>query len=245
MLFLKLLLIFHILGYFYFQKDRTSLVKKEKKLLLTLSILMYAIAFIPLFWISNNIVLVIVTILSLSFVYYIFDLIGSKINNLEKEKRIFFINQIVHILFVVAFWLMLKDTFTGMDAVNSFFLQNDIQISVEKIISIILILLIIIKPAALIVEKCLPKQSSDETESTSEKEKSESNVNYGGIIGVLERVTIALLAILNLWSSIALVLTAKSIARFKQLEDKNFAQKYLIGTLLSLIITLLTILLFL
>jgi len=37
-------------------------------------------------------------------------------------------------------------------------------------------------------------------------------------------------------------LTAKSIARFKQMEDKNFAEKYLIGTLTSFLIVLITVL---
>ena len=71
-----------------------------------------------------------------------------------------------------------------------------------------------------------------------------NKINYGSLIGMLERIIIVLLAMLNLWSSIVLVFTAKSIARFKQLEDKNFAQKYLIGTLLSLSITLIVVLIF-
>ena len=41
---------------------------------------------------------------------------------------------------------------------------------------------------------------------------------------------------------IGFVLTAKSIARFKQMEDKNFAEKYLIGTLTSFLIVLITVL---
>lgn len=61
----------------------------------------------------------------------------------------------------------------------------------------------------------------------------------GNLIGVLERIVIILLGLLNLWQAIALVFTAKSIARFKQLEEKTFAQKYLIGTLISFIIALL------
>lgn len=35
-------------------------------------------------------------------------------------------------------------------------------------------------------------------------------------------------------------MTAKSIARYKQLEDKNFAEKYLVGTLTSVLIAFLT-----
>lgn len=44
--------------------------------------------------------------------------------------------------------------------------------------------------------------------------------NVGALIGMLERAVILLLGALGLYSSIALVLTAKSLARFKQLEKK-------------------------
>ena len=67
--------------------------------------------------------------------------------------------------------------------------------------------------------------------------------NAGSIIGKLERIITAILLLGNQYSVIGLVLTAKSIARFKQLEDKDFAEKYLIGTLLSLSISLILTLL--
>jgi len=61
----------------------------------------------------------------------------------------------------------------------------------------------------------------------------------GRWIGVLERVIVAVLVLLNASSAIGFVLTAKSIARFKQLEEsKDFAELYLIGTLLSVGIAL-------
>ena len=53
---------------------------------------------------------------------------------------------------------------------------------------------------------------------------------------------IAILLLNNQFGAMGFVLTAKSIARFKQMEDKNFAEKYLIGTLTSLFIVLLSVL---
>jgi hypothetical protein len=38
--------------------------------------------------------------------------------------------------------------------------------------------------------------------------------------------------------AIGFVLAAKSLARFNQLNDKSFAEKYLVGTLLSVVIAL-------
>ena len=74
------------------------------------------------------------------------------------------------------------------------------------------------------------------------KEKNNDSDNLGSLIGILERVIILLLGALGLYGSIALVLTAKSLARFKQLENKKFAEKYLVGTLMSLIIAILALL---
>ncbi|MGB4129536.1 MAG: hypothetical protein WBK59_01135 [Acholeplasmatales bacterium] len=103
------------------------------------------------------------------------------------------------------------------------------------------------RPTSILIESMLPTETTTLIVNDSESNENSltSKTNYGSIIGVLERFIIVLLSLLNLWSSIALVFTAKSIARFKQLEDKGFAQKYLIGTLLSLGITLALLLLFL
>lgn len=52
-----------------------------------------------------------------------------------------------------------------------------------------------------------------------------------------------LLGCLGLYSSIVIVLTAKSIARFKTINDNpGFAEKYLVGTLLSLLMAIIGLL---
>ena len=61
----------------------------------------------------------------------------------------------------------------------------------------------------------------------------------GAIIGYLERGIILLLTFLQQYGVIGFVLTAKSVARYKQLEKQAFAEKYLIGTLSSTLIALL------
>ena len=50
---------------------------------------------------------------------------------------------------------------------------------------------------------------------------------------MLEREIILMLGLMGQFGAIGFVLTAKSLARFKQLENKSFAEKYLVGTLLS------------
>ena len=55
----------------------------------------------------------------------------------------------------------------------------------------------------------------------------------GRWIGILERVIVLSLILNDSLGSVAFVLTAKSIARFNELSDRDFAEYYLIGTLAS------------
>lgn len=58
----------------------------------------------------------------------------------------------------------------------------------------------------------------------------------GRAIGILERVLLLPLVILGEWGGIGLILAAKSLARFKELDSRPFAEYYLIGTLTSVVV---------
>jgi hypothetical protein len=60
--------------------------------------------------------------------------------------------------------------------------------------------------------------------------------NRGRIIGILERITFFVLVSLGQFSGIGFVLAGKAMARFQNLDDRNFAEYFLVGTLLSLVI---------
>jgi hypothetical protein len=55
----------------------------------------------------------------------------------------------------------------------------------------------------------------------------------GEAIGVLERLLIVVLVMVGGVASVGLVIAAKTLARFKQLDDREFAEYYLLGTLAS------------
>ena len=61
----------------------------------------------------------------------------------------------------------------------------------------------------------------------------ESEYNAGRIIGILERIIIYFLVITGNYTAIGIVLAAKGFTRFKELENRAFAEYVLIGTLLS------------
>lgn len=64
----------------------------------------------------------------------------------------------------------------------------------------------------------------------------EPTLQAGRLIGTLERWIVLELVFLGELSAVGLVIAAKSVTRFKQLEDRTFAEYYLIGTLASFVL---------
>ena len=70
--------------------------------------------------------------------------------------------------------------------------------------------------------------------------KEKNTIRAGRMIGTFERIIMLFFLSIQQYSSIGLVLTAKSIARYNKIsEDQIFAEYYLLGTLLSTICVLL------
>ena len=64
-------------------------------------------------------------------------------------------------------------------------------------------------------------------------------VARGRAIGVLERALVLTFVWFGQFGAVGLVVAAKSLARFKALEDREFAEYFLIGTLASLLLAVL------
>lgn len=62
----------------------------------------------------------------------------------------------------------------------------------------------------------------------------------GRLIGILERLLGLVLVLMGEWAALAVLLAAKSIARFEELRDRPFAEYYLVGTLASLLVAVVT-----
>lgn len=70
-----------------------------------------------------------------------------------------------------------------------------------------------------------------------------SPARIGATIGVLERLLVVTFVLVGMEAAIGLVIAAKTLARFKQLDDRGFAEYYLLGTLASVLVALATALL--
>jgi hypothetical protein len=62
----------------------------------------------------------------------------------------------------------------------------------------------------------------------------------GATIGVLERLLIVTFVLVGAEAAIGFVVAAKTIARFRQLDDRDFAEYYLLGTLASVSVAIVT-----
>lgn len=72
-------------------------------------------------------------------------------------------------------------------------------------------------------------------------EDEEGTAGYAGagrLIGILERTLMLAMVLYGEWAAIALLITAKSIARFEEIKVRKFAEYYLVGTLASLLVAL-------
>ncbi|HET7473689.1 MAG TPA: DUF3307 domain-containing protein [Candidatus Limnocylindrales bacterium] len=62
----------------------------------------------------------------------------------------------------------------------------------------------------------------------------------GATIGVLERLLIVVFVLTGTDAAIGFVVAAKTLARFRQLDDREFAEYYLLGTLASVAVAIVT-----
>ena len=123
------------------------------------------------------------------------------------------------------------------NSVSNLYVKLQAYENFKIIILYISVFSIIYEPASVFIRKLFTSISSKTYPKTNLEE-----LKAGNIIGKLERIIIAILLLNNQFGVIGFVLTAKSIARFKQMENRDFAEKYLIGTLTSFLIVLISVL---
>ncbi len=119
---------------------------------------------------------------------------------------------------------------------------NGMRVNVKNCMVVAMAALVCWKPAAIFVSlvfKMIPETVEQADQIIKVKGNIENEgVKIGSWIGILEREIILMLGLMGQFGAIGFVLTAKSLARFKQLENKSFAEKYLVGTLLSALIAI-------
>ena len=252
---LYILCIGHFIADFFLQSSGMAKIKREKFRYLLLHCGIYAIVFAGISYACLTPGYATCSFIIIILSHFVIDLISCKIdkrnNNPKAEFVCFLIDQLLHIGVIIGVYCFLELNM-NVNWVYRYCLGYS---EFSTIVPYILLFTILTFPSSVFVKKLLEmlyngnlkicededKKKTQRGKGTSKKQKSEfvyECPNVGSMIGMLERVITSILLLCNQYSAIGLVLTAKSIARFKQLEDKDFAEKYLIGTLSSLLISL-------
>ena len=250
----KVLVIGHLLGDFYFQSDSLATAKEKNAKWLALHSGIYYCVLLIILWFSaanfGKNIWIGLTIVCL--LHFAIDLLKIKlVSSIKKPERyaptIFLFDQLIHIL-VLYLFVDICRIHISPNLFNFFHKPLEVNFYINGLLAG----LICWKPASIFITtvfKSIPYaivdtddcgQISDlHPEDLSYNQLSGERIKVGSWIGILEREIILILGIMNQFGAIGFVLAAKSMARFKQLEDKSFAEKYLIGTLLSAMIALL------
>ncbi|MBQ7944485.1 MAG: DUF3307 domain-containing protein [Lachnospiraceae bacterium] len=229
---LLFVLVGHILGDFYFQTEDMAEKKKSKISWVLVHGLLYAgaVFVISIPFISQE---VLVIAGSVAVLHFVIDMIKFLCTRKKKDNsKIFVIDQCAHMLCLIGVaYVSAKCNYQ----INSNMVLKDffdtIGISQLMFAKWVLGLLLIHKPANILIQNLICEYKPKEKV---EKIQFKPDHNAGRMIGSVERILMFVLMYMNQFSAIGLVLTAKSIARYDQIsKDKDFAEYYLLGTLIS------------
>jgi len=254
---LSLLFIAHLLGDFYFQSDKLAIEKNIKWHKMALHGFIYTlciIALINLFFENASLLFP----LLLAAIHLLIDVLKRLFLRYRRTKkhpiRLFFTDQVVHfVTILVIAWFYASTQHIALSTLSTtlheIYSNLFVNIPAYQAIHLICVLLFVWKPSAMITAMVLetvrykqqPKQSIDVSENNVSIEQKK---NAGRYIGILERLLTVIFIIMGQYTAIAFTLTAKSVARFKELENADFAEQYLIGTLMSQLLAIVSTVIF-
>ncbi len=261
---MELLMISHLLGDFYFQTDNLARQKKASIVYTVNHCLIYCVVMYVVLGITTGkwIEYIACSLLAgvLHLVVDIIKCIIYKNGNFKKrDLMVFIMDQLAHIviLLVISRLYAIKFNICWIPGI----IENHFE-SVNKLPVIIFAILLCGKPASVIVSlvfSLIPQtiedadskdgenvyrdvKEKDNNEKESDKLELKEEIKIGAWIGILEREIILILGLIGEYGAIGFVVAAKSLVRHSKF-DKNpaFAEKYLVGTLLSSLIALLSI----
>ena len=238
-------LLVHIIGDYYLQNNNIAKEKMKNLKALWKHCGLYAAVFLAItafYWT----VPVIITAAALAFMHGLIDFIKYKIAKNHAVSReqdaldmasaaykanLYCFDQGLHILSILIAVIILRSctiqiaTWPYLQTIG-----NPLPIDPVTALKWSLLVLFICKPVNITIKSLISHYSPKTCEP--------SIANAGAFIGTLERIVIILLLSIGEYSAIGLVLAAKSVARYEQLKEKQFAEYYLLGTLLSTLLAI-------
>ncbi len=247
---IKLLILCHVLSDYLLQSDKTIFQKKNKNGKYNLGLVRHLIeVLVPMsilfFFFEFSSTLKLILIISLS--HILIDWIKLKLDtilNIKKSALMYLLDQLIHILIIVFITKLIEPIYILEN--NSS--MEELYINVLEYSKLVIVIIYVVWGGGYFIQAFLKGLKIGppilNKSLVLEKKEALNNQSMGRYIGMLER-GILLFFMINLeYSAVGLVIAMKSIARFKQLDNKDFAEYYLIGSLLSITITILGMLVY-
>lgn len=236
-LFLLTLISAHFIGDFYLQSNTMAILKKDSFFISLKHAVYYSVPFLFLPLLFEKSLGVVLLSMGL---HFLIDLFKFKLEKNKKEgntilglkpKFIYLIDQGIHFLSLI---------FIGTISVATLRVSILIEsLNLPVFIVILPGILFLFKPANITFKIIFGEYAPLEKENNSVQ-------GAGAVIGSLERILMLIFLGLNQFAAVGLIMTAKSIARYDKIsKDPVFAEYYLIGTLYSILVTVIIYILFL
>ena len=222
----------HLLGDFYLQPQCLAL-KKSRSLgwALIHSLIYAAVMMLSVLLLGAG---AIIPAAAVSGAHLVIDCLKTLIikpqSRASTERVIFCADQALHMAVLIAASVWASVRFPTSTPAYLRALGSITDMEPYRLLGYAALVLAVMKPGNIFIRFMLLEGRPADDDGDEELER---RIRTGRAIGSLERLLVCALLALGQYGSIALVFTAKSIARFKQLEDRGFAEYYVFGTLLS------------
>jgi len=165
--------------------------------------------------------------IAIGFFHLLTDMLKSRLIINNKSKNFFFIDQFIHIIFIIAIVLV----YSHYSGIN-FIYHLEI-----KIIAVITGFILCAKPANVIIRNIFDVSRIKVPSEKDNNQDKDSLPNAGKLIGIAERFITLVLIMAGQYGAVGLILAAKSILRYNDIPKSEYV---LIGTLLSFGIAIFT-----
>lgn len=229
-----ILFVLHLLGDFYLQTTKVAQCKNARKgtacgtckkckdsswinwKYLLFHSLLYIVPFGVLYFCMRGIY--VIAVISILFVTHILiDAVSCYFNEKNKQTVVFIIDQALHVGIICLL---------SQFVIFSYYI-DDCYYAVLKIVFTGLML---IMPCSIMINKLFKDIYPQSNEM--------GMFDIGSVIGVMERILTFIFACFESFPAIAIIITVKTWARTNDLKEPEFRNKYLLGTLTSLVLAL-------
>jgi len=238
-----LFLIAHLAGDFFLQSRKAAQQRTYRFSGLAMHAVLYLVCVSAVSFFALPAGRALPVVLVLSFLHFLIDIVGFLVrrNHPERDGLVLFAaDQAAHILVMIGVVRLAVTAGSPEGALLRHFINTYGEKPVVQVVLLLLLYLVCLHPASILVRKVLHAvgEGSGETEDGS----GEAPDRAGRAIGMLERAVILTLGLAGQLGAIGLIVAAKSVARFNRLStDRAFAERYLVGTLASVLAALLCV----